>query len=288
MRITRRRLLLTGAGLVLLLTSVVVTLVLPSLGAGGLLHPGRRPVVGTAPARCVDATFAGDGVTLKGWRCASSTARRGTLVYLHGIADNRTSAAGLVPRFTPRGFDVVAYDSRAHGDSTGDSCTYGYFEKRDLARVLDTIDDGAVVLIGTSLGAAVALQQAALDRRITAVVAAEVFSDLRTVATERAPFFFTRGAIRRAFELAEQQAGFDADAVSPVSAAASVQIPVLLIHGAEDADTRPEHSQRVLAALAGPKRLILVPGAGHNESLSGDVWSEIERWLEHVVPPGPA
>jgi hypothetical protein len=39
----------------------------------------------------------------------------------------------------------------------------------------------------------------------------------------------------------------------------------------------------VLAALAGPKRLILVPGARHNESLRGMVWTEIEQWLDTVL-----
>jgi len=139
------------------------------------------------------------------------------------------------------------------------------------------------VLVGTSLGAAVAIQEAAMDPRVTAVVAAETFSDLRTVATERAPFFFTPAIIARAFQLAEQQGHFEVDAVSPVIAATEIRIPVLLIHGADDSDTRPEHSSRVLAALAGPKRLILVPGARHNESLRGEVWGEIERWVEEVL-----
>jgi pimeloyl-ACP methyl ester carboxylesterase len=58
---------------------------------------------------------------------------------------------------------------------------------------------------------------------------------------------------------------------------------VLLIHGASDVDTPPDHSRRVLAALAGPKRLILVPGARHNESLRGDVWGEIDRWLNDAL-----
>jgi pimeloyl-ACP methyl ester carboxylesterase len=285
---TRRwRLVLVSVTVVMLVSLGVAANQLPSAGAGGLLHPARHRVVGPPPPTCRDATFAGDGVRLKGWQCRASTARRGTLVYLHGVADNRTSGAGIIDRFGRRGFDVVAYDSRAHGESDGEVCTYGFFEKNDLHRVLDTVGPGPIVLVGTSLGAAVALQEAARDLRVTAVVAAETFSDLRTVATERAPFFFTSGIIRRAFELAEQQGHFRVDEVSPAMAAADIRIPVLLVQGAADTDTRPDHSQRVLAALAGPKRLILVSGARHNESLRGDVWGDIERWLESVLGPAP-
>jgi dipeptidyl aminopeptidase/acylaminoacyl peptidase len=58
---------------------------------------------------------------------------------------------------------------------------------------------------------------------------------------------------------------------------------VLLIHGAEDTDTLPAHSERVFAALGGPKRLILVPHARHNQSLSGEVWNELDQWIEQVL-----
>jgi pimeloyl-ACP methyl ester carboxylesterase len=260
---------------------------LPSIGAGGLLHPGRRMHMIEPPAGCANVTFAGDGVPLAGWRCVGAGARRGTVVYLHGIADNRSSAAGVLPRFTRRGFDAIAYDSRAHGESGGDACTYGFFEKRDLARVLETVDGGPIILLGASLGAAVALQHAAGNPRVSGVVAAEVFADLRTVATERAPFVFTRGAIEQALALAEERGHFEVDAVSPVTAAAAIDRPVILIHGEADVDTPPEHARRVLAALNGPKRLILVPGAGHNESLRGEVWPEIERWVDNLAAPGP-
>ena len=266
---------------------VVVALVvsqLPAVGAGGLLHPARRRVDGNPPPTCQDSTFTGEGLNLRGWRCHASAPRRGTLVYLHGIADNRTSGAGVVERFVARGFDAIAYDSRAHGESDGTVCTYGFFEKEDLRRVLDTVSPGPIVLIGTSLGAAVALQEAALDNRVSAVVAAETFSDLRTVAIERAPFFFTSGIIKRAFDIAERQGRFQVDSVSPVAVAARITSPVLLIHGASDSKTPPDHSRRVFAALAGAKRLILVDGAGHNQSLRGEVWDEIERWLEGRVP----
>jgi hypothetical protein len=39
----------------------------------------------------------------------------------------------------------------------------------------------------------------------------------------------------------------------------------------------------VLAALAGPSRLILVEGARHNESLRAEVWDEVERWIADVL-----
>lgn len=276
---------LLALGVALVLAAAATTAwQLPSIGAGGLLHPGRSRAAAPAPPGCADTTFTGAGVRLRGWRCAAGASRRGTLVYLHGIADNRASAGGVVRHFLPRGFDVVAYDSRAHGESEGNACTYGFFEKADLRAVIDTLAPGPIVLIGTSLGGAVALQAAADDARVSAVVAAETFSDLRTVASERAPFFFTAGAIREAFRLAAERGRFDVDAVSPEAAARRIVAPVLLVHGADDVDTTPDHSRRVFEALRGPKRLILVPGAAHNGSLRSEVWLAIDEWVEHAIP----
>jgi pimeloyl-ACP methyl ester carboxylesterase len=280
MTASRRAVAAIGSALLLL---AVACGQLANIGAGGLLHPARTITQRPAPEGCRNTTLQGDGVTLKAWSCLATPSARGTIVYLHGIADNRGSAEGTIHRFLPLGFNVIAYDSRANGDSGGTACTYGFFESDDLRRVLDTVAPGPIVLVGTSLGAAVALQAAAKDPRVSAVVAAETFSDLRTVASERAPWFFTKGRVNRAFELAEAQAHFNVDAVSPVNAAARIRIPVLLIHGAADRETPPAHSERVYRALQGPKRLVIVPGAGHNGSLNPAVWKQIEVWIEEVL-----
>ena len=279
----KRRLMIIGSGALLLLG--VAASQLPSIGAALILHPMHRHVVVAPPPGYHEVTFSGEGVSLQGWRGQAVGNRRGTLIYLHGVADNRASGAGVIERFRKRGFDVVAYDSRANGESGGEASTYGFYEKEDLRRVIDTLDPGPVVLIGSSLGGAVALQEAAVDRRISAVVAAESFSDLRTVVTERAPFFFTTDTVMRAIKLAEQKGNFQIDEVSPVLAARTITAPVLLIHGTSDTSTPPEHSRRVFAALAGLKRLILVPGASHGESLQGNIWEEIEHWLDTIVSP---
>ncbi len=281
----RKRLLFVGIGGLLLLLGLAVNQ-LPKIGAAMILHPPRRPLLmASAPPACQEVAFKGAGVKLHGWSGPAIGHHRGTLIYLHGVSDNRSSGAGIMERFRKRGFDVVAYDSRANGESEGDACTYGFHEKEDLREVLNSVAHGPVILLGSSLGAAVALQLAASDPRITAVVAAETFSDLRTVVTERAPFVFNQDAIGQSFNLAEKKAHFRVDDVSPKAAAAKITIPVLLIHGEADTDTPPDHSRRIHAALAGPKRLILIPGARHNESLHGDIWEEIEQWIDTVLPP---
>ena len=138
------------------------------------------------------------------------------------------------------------------------------------------------ILLGVSLGGAVALQEAPDDPRVAGVVAVATFSDLESIARDRAPFIARGGRVRQAFVLAEQEAHLRVADVSPVNAARRIQVPVLLVHGAVDHETRPVHSERVYAALAGPRQFLLVGGAGHNDAL-GRAWPEVEAWIEQVA-----
>lgn len=254
----------------------------PSWGANALLHPQRRPMT-RVPAQAFEPVeLDGAGVKLKGWWFHAG-GKRGTVVVLHGVGDNRAAAIGIAQRFTARGFDVVAYDSRAHGESTGDACTYGFYEKEDLRRVLDRVGARPIVLFGFSMGAAIALQEAAIDPRVAAVVAVSSYSDLRTAAVERVPFFASKGNIEEAFRLAEAEGKFRVDDVSPAAAAARIKAPTLLVHGEKDDETPAAHSQRIFAALHEPKRLIIVPDAKHNHVLDAHVWAEIDTWLDSAL-----
>jgi alpha-beta hydrolase superfamily lysophospholipase len=282
--VTLRKTALIIVASVIVLVAIVVAVNAPAIAAGALLHPYRWRTEKAAPAGCVDTTFEGaGGIRLRGWKCAPPSAAKGTLVYLHGVADNRGSGSGIVTRFVNRGLEVIAYDSRAHGDSEGDMCTYGFHEKEDLKRVITAIGRDRVVMLGHSLGAAIALQAAAEDPRIVGVVAAESFSDLRTVAGERA-FYLPAWLVAKAFRYAEEKGIFDASSVSPERAAAHIKVPVLVIHGTADDATSPEHSERIHAALPGPKKLMLVDGARHAQSLARpEVWDAIEKWIHSVV-----
>ncbi|MFT6411105.1 MAG: alpha/beta superfamily hydrolase, partial [Flavobacteriales bacterium] len=69
--------------------------------------------------------------------------------------------------FVDLGLNVVVFDLRAHGQSGGENCTYGYCEKHDVSSIIDWLTasgvEGQIGLYGTSLGGAIALQTAAID-----------------------------------------------------------------------------------------------------------------------------
>jgi pimeloyl-ACP methyl ester carboxylesterase len=256
----------------------------PSWGANALLHPARRPRNHEPTGGFEKVELRGDGgVALKGWLFRTEKPRRGTIVYLHGLSDNRGTGVAIASHFVARGFDVLAYDSRAHGESGGDACTYGYYEKRDLARAIDWLHADDVVLLGSSMGAAVALQAAAEDHRVKGVVAIATISDLRTAAFERAPFIASRGNVESALRMSEQQGKFRVDEVSPVAAAARIAVPVMLIHGEKDPETPAAHSKRVYDALPGRRRLVLVPNAKHNDTLTTETWKQVDAWVDESL-----
>jgi pimeloyl-ACP methyl ester carboxylesterase len=246
----------------------------------------RRPVTVVPRLPFHVVAFSSGSERLEGWLFRGDGERRGLVVYLHGIADNRQSGVGVAERLLPRGYDVFSFDARAHGLSSGSACTYGLHERHDVSRALDAVGASRAILLGHSLGAAVALQAAAVDPRVTAVVAASAFSDLPTIVRERARWLLLPGSyVEAALARAGEEARFSPADASPLALADRIAVPVLLLHGAADGKTPPSHSQRIHAALRGPRRLVQLPGVGHDEILGREeAWREIVSFLEDSPP----
>jgi uncharacterized protein len=257
-------------------------------GAYAIVQPWRRPVAATPRLAYEAVAFESQGLRLEGWLFRARVPRRGLIVYLHGIGDNRQSGIGIAERFVARGYDIFAFDGRGQGRSQGRFCTYGYYERHDISRALDALHAGRAILFGSSLGAAVALQTAAIDPRVVAVVAQAPFSDLPSIVRFRAPWYLPERYVKAALARAGELGGFPPEEASPLASAPRIRVPVLLIHGTADRHNPPGHSQQIYAALAGPKRLILVPGAGHGDALGrAGVWREIDSWIDAVSPASP-
>jgi dipeptidyl aminopeptidase/acylaminoacyl peptidase len=259
-------------------------------GAAAIVHPVRRPGVRRPDRQYETVVFTSGGARLEGWlvRPAGDPSGfgRGLVVYLHGIADNRASGLGAARRLSDQGFAVLLFDARAHGRSTGEACTYGYHERRDVSAALDAVGAREAVLLGHSLGAATALQAAAVDDRVVAVVAASPFSDLPTIVRERAGWFRLPGRyVEAALSRAGEMGRFAPQEASPVGLAPRLRAPVLLLHGAADGKTPPAHSVRIAAALRAPHELVLLPGVGHDEILGREeAWRAIDAFLAKTRP----
>jgi uncharacterized protein len=308
----RRRLI--RIALILLLFPPLLAAVGGWLVAPGFLTPIRRELTPDL-IREADASFAvtrsqreefdvraSDGVLLRGWRVTPPQPNGSWVLLFHGVADNRVGVIGQSEFLLRAGYSVIMMDARAHGASEGPIATYGWLERNDARAIIDTLISYEfrsrisfqmseplhipgmpvpaprpfhIFALGESMGGGIALQSAAADPRIEAVVAESSFANLREASYDYAglrkypwlgktllsPFTWTllyRG---------EKLSGLPVAEVSPVKAVASRAFPVLLICDEKDVALPCRHSEMIYAAARGPKQLWRVPGAFHSAAL---------------------
>jgi hypothetical protein len=213
------------------------------------------------------------------------------VLLFHGVSDNRTGMLGAAEFLLRHHFSLVMMDARAHGKSGGDIATYGWKERDDTVAITQALYSTEEVhhlyAVGVSMGAAIALQSAAVEPRIEAVAAEAPFASLREVSYDYAGLEISPVLGRTLFWpatfFALREAGaighFDPDEVSPEKAVAQRAFPVLLICGTEDRRIPCRHSQRIYAAASGARELWVVEGAGHAAALG----QEPKEYEERVV-----
>jgi uncharacterized protein len=240
-----------------------------------------------------------DGVMLRGWKVRPPQPNGSWVLLFHGVADNRVGVEGQAALLLKAGYSVVMMDSRAHGASEGPIATYGWLERYDTRAVVDALlssehdrfqsvqmtnpcvqancpaEPPHIFALGESMGAGIALQSAAVDPRIEAVVAEASFASLREASYDYAglrrspligktwlsPFSWTllyRG---------QRLTGISLTDVSPEKAVAQRNFPVLLICDEQDEALPCRHTERIYAAARGPKQMWAVPGAFHTAAL---------------------
>jgi len=203
---------------------------------------------------------------------------QGTVVLLHGIRGDKSSLLGFARRFRDAGYRAVMPDLRGHGSSSGDFLTYGIVESKDVSQLLDAIaarhGEKRFVLFGYSYGGAVAIQTAARDPRVEAVVTVATFASLRQVLSDYKTRFFPgldpvipASWLQARLDDAGRRARFDPDAADPARAAAALAVPLLLIHGTSDTQVPPDHAQ-ALSRSASRSTVVLIDGETHESMLN--------------------
>lgn len=235
-----------------------------------------------------------DGVRLHGWYLPASRPRCGTMLFLHGNAENVSTHIGSVYWLPPRGFNVFILDYRGYGASAGSPTLPGL--QADIEAAMRYLlarpgaDDAAIVVFGQSLGAAVAVYYVAHTphrSHIRALVIESAFASHRDIAREKLAGFW----LTWPFQWLAQWT--ISDAYSPVAVVGQVApVPLLLIHGDRDRLIPLEHSERLYAAAHEPKEFWKIENAGHIAALRSERVRErlVSYLYRHTCPnlPVPA
>ncbi|HUA01456.1 MAG TPA: alpha/beta hydrolase [Candidatus Aquilonibacter sp.] len=242
-----------------------------------------------------------DGVELRGWKVCPLAPNGDWVLLFHGVSDNRTGVLGAAEILLRRGYGVVMMDSRAHGESGGDMASYGWKERYDTVAITKALYASEKVshlyALGVSMGAAIALQSAAVEPRIEGVIAEDPFANLREVSYDYAGLHWSLWLGKTLFRPASiagmaalaKAGGFSPDEVSPEEAVAARSFAVLLICGTADRTIPCRHAEKIYRAARGPKELWVVPGAQHASALGRDpagYEDHVVRFLRQLSPTG--
>lgn len=227
----------------------------------------------------------GDGTPLSGWYIPADKPTDKTIVLAHGHGSNMGSMLKKYAKFLhDAGYNIVCFDFRNSGSSGGTQTTLGYDERGDLHAAIDqavALGGKQVGVLGESMGASTAIEEAADDPRVKALVADCPFDTLYDAILPRVkasttdvgplknvhypfPKMASEAILQRVTEVAhEPLTSVDPLRLMPKLA----DRDVLLIHGAADDETPPDCSQRLYDADPGTnKQLFFVPGAKHAQS----------------------
>lgn len=215
----------------------------------------------------------GETLTLAGWFIPGATKDAPVFIVLHGKGDNRIGVIKYAGMLARAGYTVLAYDHRHHGASEGRVATYGYYEGYDVSAAIDYLEargdcnTDRLGVMGESYGAATAVMAAAEDPRIRLLIEDSAYPDLKTIVADyaRALYGLPRfGLVDSAVFVAGLRARFDPADASPIRAIEKVGVPTLIIHCTEDANIKPEYSERMFAASGGAvKELHYFDGCTH-------------------------
>ena len=204
-----------------------------------------------------DVTFeTDDGEIVHGWWIAGRPASIGHLLLCHGNAGNVGDRIAHAAVLTAAGFDVLLFDYRGFGQSSGRPSEHGTYHdaRAALACMLDQpgVDPGRVFYLGESLGGAVALDLA-LHRPPVGLVLLSAFTGVRELGALHYPFI---------------PAGAIPDAYPTVRRIHELRAPLLILHGDRDDIVPLAHGRALFEAAPAPKELHVFEGAGHNDVLS--------------------
>lgn len=239
-----------------------------------------------------------DGLRLHG-QLLQQPGAKGTILLFHGYRSSWIIDFSIVlPYYYSLGYNLLAVDERAHGQSEGVYITFGIHERRDAATwaqyaAMHFGPDHPLFLGGLSMGATTVLLASCFDfpANVRAIIADCGFTS---------PYEIAKSVLRRDAPKAPVSlllplcslvtrlfAGFGLRDGSTIDAVRESRYPILFLHGTGDTFVPYEMTKRAFDACTAPKRLILVDGAEHGKSYVKEpdrVRQELKAFLDTYTP----
>jgi pimeloyl-ACP methyl ester carboxylesterase len=267
---------------------ITVSLLPLAIAASAVRHELRadfRPArsVPARPAvlegeRLENVAFESRGKMIRGWLIPPSNGA--IVLLLHGTDADRTQLAPEADLLARHGYGVLLFDWPGHGESGG-AVTWNGNERAALGAALDFasrapgVDAGHVGVLAFSRGTMIAVQVAARDPRIAALVVEGAFAD----ADQELRHEYRHWGILSQWPAlwTAHWLGMKSDELRPKDVIADIAPrPVLVIAGTADEIVPPDQSRALFDAAREPKSWWLVSGAAHGNyaELLGPLYEE--------------
>jgi fermentation-respiration switch protein FrsA (DUF1100 family) len=232
-----------------------------------------------------------DGTRLHAWFLPAQGRVLGTILFLHGNAQNISTHIMSVRWMPAQGFNVFLLDYRGYGASAGEPSVEGMQEDVDSAiRTLLTrpdVDRDRIVVFGQSLGGAIAIYNVAHSpyrQHIRALVVESVFVSYRQIAREKLAGFWLTWPFQLPLSWTVSDDYSPSEAVVKIS-----PIPLLIIHGDQDPIVPVQHARELYERARAPKQLWIVAGGGHIQAFQHQSYRDhFVAYLTDILSASPA
>ena len=254
-----------------------------SIGVNDAMHPPRRIPQGKTlrkfdiPYQSVDL-LTEDGVRLSAWY---TPPRKGALILLaHGYGNDRPE--WVYEMLARKGYGILAWDARAHGESDGEISTIGYLEILDVRAALDyALAQPSVEHVGAwggSMGAATLVRATARYPEIEALFIDSSFASLEDVFD----FLVSYPVINPLAKFITQlRTSINMEDVSPIDDIGKISPrPVYIVQSAGDAVAPPDSGEKLFNAAGEPRFLWVEENSPHMQTFLDDPRRYKKRLLD--------
>lgn len=197
-----------------------------------------------------DVTFTTeDNVRLHGWYIPADHARA-TVLYFHGNAGNISGRLQTIELLHGLGLNVLIFDYRGYGKSEGRTTEEGTYNDAQAAWNYliseKNLDDGQIVIMGRSLGGAVASWLAARTDPV-ATILESTFTSAADLGAEIYPWLPVHRIMK-----------FDYNTLKNLK---QIQSPVFMAHSRDDGVVPYHHGKTLFEAAGDPKTFVELRGS---------------------------